>query len=72
MIFFQNLYILGSLEGEQKKIETDQKNVKKKIGRSLRPTKFFFGRPKKMRNRPNNWSTKRLTKSTWTPLEMPY
>ena len=21
-----------------------------------------------MRNRPDNWSTKRLTKSTWTPL----
>ena len=45
MTFFQNLYILGSLEGEQKRIETNQKIVKKKIGRSLRPTKFFFGRP---------------------------
>ena len=29
---------------------------------------FFFGRPKRMRNRLDNWSTKRLTKSTWTPL----
>ena len=29
---------------------------------------FFFGRPKKMRNRPDNWSTKRLTKTTWTGL----
>ena len=31
-------------------------------------TNFFFGRPKKMRNRPDNWSTKRLTKTTWTGL----
>ena len=29
---------------------------------------FFFGQPKKMRKRPDNWSTKRLTKTTWTGL----
>ena len=29
---------------------------------------FFFGWPKKMRNRPDNWLTKRLTKTTWTGL----
>ena len=29
---------------------------------------IFFGRPKKVRNRPDNWSTKRLTKTTWTGL----
>ena len=29
---------------------------------------FFFGRPKKMRKRLDNWSTKRLTKTTWTGL----
>ena len=32
---------------------------------------FCFGRSKKKRNRPDNWSTKRLTKSTWTPLLSP-
>ena len=31
-----------------------------------------IGRPKKMRNRPNNWSTKRLTKSTWTPPKIAF
>ena len=36
--------------------------------KDLRLDNFFFGRPKKMRNRPNNWSTKRLTKTTWTGL----
>ena len=29
---------------------------------------IFFGWPKKMRKRPDNWSTKRLTKTTWTGL----
>ena len=38
---------------------------------SLRLNKFFFGRPKKVRNRPDNWSTKRLTKTTWTGLLYP-
>ena len=28
---------------------------------------FSFGRPKKLRNSPDNWSAKRL-KTTWTPL----
>ena len=45
-------------------------------------TNFFFGQPnlflanqkknwltKKVRNRPDNWSTKRLTKTTWTRLK---
>ena len=39
--------------------------------KDLRLDKFFIGRPKKMRNRPDNWSTKRLTKTPWTGLE-PY
>ena len=30
--------------------------------------KFFFGRPKKKRNRLDNWLSKRLTKTTWTGL----
>ena len=34
---------------------------------SLRLDNFFW-LTKKMRNRPDNWLTKRLTKSTWTPL----
>ena len=34
----------------------------------LRLDKFFFVSPKKLRNRPDNWSTKRLTKTTWTGL----
>ena len=44
----------------KKNSETDQKFPETK--------QFFFGRPKKMRNRPDNWSTKRLTKTTWTGL----
>ena len=40
-------------ESEQKRSETGQ---------------IFFSRPKKVRNRPDNWSTKRLTKTTWTGL----
>ena len=58
------------LEGEQKsqrlakkKSETDQKFPETR--------QFFFGRPKKMRKRPDNWSTKRLTKTTWTGLVVP-
>ena len=42
---------------------------------SSRDTNFFFfwsiensQRPKKMRKRPDNWSTNRLTKTTWTGL----
>ena len=44
----------------QKFPETDQKFPE--------TGQFFFGRPKKMRKRPDNWSTKRLTKTTWTGL----
>ena len=58
------------LEGEQK----NQRLTKKKFRdwpKFFCPVsetgQFFFCRPKKMRNRPDNWSTKRLTKSTWTP-----
>ena len=40
-------------ESEQKRSETGQ---------------IFFWSTKKMRNRPDNWSTKRLTKTTWTGL----
>ena len=47
-------------EPDQKKSETDQKFPE--------TGQFFFGRPKKMRKRPDNWSTKRLTKTTWTGL----
>ena len=36
--------------------------------RSLRLDNSSGGDKNKMRNRPENWSTKRLTKSTWTPL----
>ena len=46
---------------DQKFPETDQKFPE--------TGQFFFGRPKKMRKRPDNWSTKRLTKTTWTGLK---
>ena len=45
---------------DQKIPETDQKFPE--------TGQFFFGRPKKKRKRPDNWSTKRLTKTTWTGL----
>ena len=32
---------------------------------SLRLNKYFFGRPKKGRNSLDNWSTKKLTKTTF-------
>ena len=44
----------------KKNSETDQKFPETE--------QIFFGRPKKVRNRPDNWSTKRLTKTTWTGL----
>ena len=56
MIFFQNLYILGSLEGEQKKLETDQKIVKKKLVRLWDRQKFFLV------NQIIFWSTKKMEK----------
>ena len=49
----------------QKRLDKKVKRVNKK---DLILDKFFFGRPKKMRNRLDNWSTKRLTKTTWTGL----
>ena len=45
---------------DQKFPETDQKFPE--------TGQFLFGRPKKMRKRLDNWSTKRLTKATWTGL----
>ena len=45
---------------DQKFPETDQKFPE--------TGQFFFGQPKKMRKRLDNWSTKRLTKTTWTGL----
>ena len=44
----------------KKNSETDQKFPETE--------QIFFGQPKKVRNRPDNWSTKRLTKTTWTGL----
>jgi hypothetical protein len=62
---------LTSVEGEQKNQRLTKKNSETDqnffVG-SLRLDNFFFGWPKKKRTRPDNWSTKRLTKSTWTPL----
>ena len=46
--------------GQPKNSEPDQKFPETKQN--------FFGQPKKERNRLNNWSTKRLTKTTWTGL----
>ena len=45
----------------KKNSETDQKFPETE--------QIFFGRSKKVRNRPDNWSTKRLTKTTWTGLD---
>ena len=50
----------------QKRLDKKFKRVNKK---DLILDKFFFGRPKKVRNRPNNWLTMRLTKTTWTGLK---
>ena len=44
----------------KKNSETDQKFSETE--------QIFFGRPKKVRNRPDNWLTKRLIKTTWTGL----
>ena len=68
MIFFRSVSLL---EGEQKYQRLTKKKIKDrpKLFCPVSETgQFLFGRPKKMRNRPDNWSTKRLTKSTWTPL----
>ena len=44
------------------------KNSQRLTKNSLRPDNFFLVDQKKMRKRPDNWSTKRLTKTTWTGL----
>ena len=46
--------------GQPKNSEPDQKFPETE--------QIFFGQPKKGRNRLDNWSTKRLTKTTWTGL----
>ena len=46
---------------DQKFPETDQKFPE--------TGQFFFGSTKNMKKRPDNWSTKRLTKTTWTGLK---
>ena len=54
-------------ELDQKNSELDQKNSE--TDQKFPETgQFFFGLPKKMRNRLDNWYTKRLTKTTWTGL----
>ena len=47
------------------------KKIQRLTKNSLRLNKYFFGRPKKVKNRPDNWSTKRLTITTWTGLFFP-
>ena len=64
--------------GTPKKILVHQKeiwwtkNSQRLTKNSLRLDKFFFGQPKKMRKRPDNRSTKRLTKTTWTGLSLKF
>ena len=68
--FLVRLWFFGILKrnfGIPKRNLVDQK-IQSLTKNSLRLNKFFFGRPKKGRKRPNNWSTKRLTKTTWTGL----
>ena len=68
--FSVRLWFFGMLKrnfGIPKRNLVDQKN-QSLTKNSLRLNKFFFGRPKKGRNRLDNWSTKRLTKTTWTGL----
>ena len=68
--FLVKLWFFGILKrnfGIPKRNLVDQKN-QSLTKNSLRLNKFFFGRPKKGRNRLDNWSTKRLTKTTWTGL----
>ena len=68
--FLVRLWFFGILKrnfGIPKRNLVDQK-IQSLTKNSLRLNKFFFGRPKKGRNRLDNWSTKRLTKTTWTGL----
>ena len=69
--FLVRLWFFGILKrnfGIPKRNLVDQK-IQSLTKNSLRLNKFFFGRPKKGRNRLDNWSTKRLTKTTWTGLK---
>ena len=61
-LVYQNFFLV------YQKIRAWPKNIQRLTKNSLRLYKFFFGRPKKVRNRLDNWSTKRLTKTTWTGL----
>ena len=54
MVYQKNLVDQKKSEPDQKFPETEQ---------------IFFGRPKKGRNRLDNWLTKRLTKTTWMGLK---
>ena len=54
-------------EGDQFSNKAEQKKIRDWPKISWDWT-IFFGRPKKMRKRPDNWLTKRLTKTTWTGL----
>ena len=68
--FLVSLWFFGILKrnfGKPKRNLVDQKN-QRLTKNSLRLNKYFFGRPRKVRNRPDNRSTKRLTKTTWTGL----
>ena len=68
--FLVRLWFFGILKwnfGIPKRNLVDQTN-QSLTKNSLRLNKFVFGWPKKGRNRLNNWSTKRLTKTTWTGL----
>ena len=83
--FLVRLWFFGILKrnfGILKRNLVDQKNQRLTRKNSETDTIFFcpvsgtgqfrFGRPQKMIDRPDNWSTKRLTKSTWTPLTLSY
>ena len=75
-IFGQSRGIFGrpkkNLVDQKKFWYTKKKFVQPKITRDWPKIPWdrtiFFGRPKKMRKRPDNWSTNRLTKTTWTGL----
>ena len=61
-LVYQNFFLV------YQKIRAWPKKIQRLTKNSLRLNKSFFGRPKKVRNRPDNWLTKRLTKTTWTGL----
>ena len=61
-LVYQNFFLV------YQKIRAWPKKIQRLTKNSLRLNNFIFGRPRKVRNRPDNWSTKRLTKTTWTGL----